>query len=67
MNILDFLNEKDEVLIKKYVGEYSLKDFLGKSIQRLGHVETVVIDRTCLMDTDLEIIETIKTFILMLE
>ncbi len=62
MNILDFLNETEEVLLRKYVGDYYLKDFLGKSIQRLGHVETIVIDRTCLSDTDEEIIEAVKTF-----
>jgi hypothetical protein len=62
MNILDFLQEKEELLIKKYVGNYSLKDFLGNSIQRLGHVETIVIDRTCLTDNNEQVIEAIKLF-----
>lgn len=44
MNILDFLQDTEELLIKKYVGKFNLKEFLGKSIQRLGHVETIVID-----------------------
>lgn len=62
MNILDFLDETEDVIIKKYVGEYNLKDFLGKSIQRLGHIETIVIDRSCILDTNEEIIEVLKTY-----
>ncbi|QUH31134.1 hypothetical protein [Vallitalea guaymasensis] len=62
MNILDFLKDEEEVLIKKYVGEFSLKEFLGKSIQRLGHIETIVIDRTCITDTEEQIVNAVKTF-----
>lgn len=62
MNILDFLQDTEELLIKKYVGKFNLKEFLGKSIQRLGHVETIVIDRTCLTDTSEEIIDIVKAF-----
>ncbi len=62
MNILDFLKEEQEIFIKKYVGRYKLVDFLGKSIQRLGHIETIIIDLECLNDTDDTIINSIKTF-----
>lgn len=62
MNILDFLKEKEELVVQKYVGEFDLKGFLSKSIQRLGHVQAIVIDRTCLIDTEEAIVEAIKTF-----
>ncbi len=62
MNILNFLQDEEELFIKKYVGKYNLNDFLGKSIQRLGHIETIVIDRTCLTDTNEQVIEAIKAF-----
>jgi hypothetical protein len=62
MNILDFLKEKEELVVQKYVGEYDLKDFLSKSIQRLGHVQAIVIDRTCLINTEETIINAIQAF-----
>jgi hypothetical protein len=62
MNILDFLKEKEELVVQKYVGEFDLKDFLSKSIQRLGHVQAIVIDRASLIDTEEAIIDAIKTF-----
>lgn len=62
MNILDFLNDKEDLIIQKYVGEFDLKDFLSNAIQRLGHVEAIVIDRTSLIDTEDVIIETLKGF-----
>ncbi|MCT4563529.1 MAG: hypothetical protein N4A68_04345 [Maledivibacter sp.] len=62
MNILDFLKEKEELVIKKYVGEFDLKDFLIKSIQRLGHVQAIVVDRTCLINTEETIIDAIRAF-----
>lgn len=62
MNILDFLNDEEEVFIKKYVGSYSLTNFLAKSIQRLGHIEIIVIDVDCLIDTEEKIVEAVKAF-----
>lgn len=62
MNILDFLKEKEELVIQKYVGEFNLKDFLSKSVQRLGHVQAIVVDRTCLINTDEIIIDAIRAF-----
>lgn len=62
MNILDFLSESRELFVKKYVGSYGLKDFLGKSIQRLGHVDTIVIDITCLTDNEEQIVNAVETF-----
>jgi hypothetical protein len=62
MNVLDFLKEKEELVIQKYVGEFDLKDFLSKSIQRLGHVQAIVVDRTCLINTEETIIDAIRAF-----
>lgn len=62
MNILDFLKEREELVVQKYVGEFDLKDFLSKSIQRLGHVQAIVVDRTCLIDTEETIIDAIQAF-----
>lgn len=62
MNILDFLKEKEELVVQKYVGEFDLKDFFSKSIQRLGHVQAIVVDRTCLIDTEETIIDAIQAF-----
>ncbi|KAB3537880.1 hypothetical protein F8154_01920 [Alkaliphilus pronyensis] len=62
MNILDFLKEKEELVIQKYVGEFDLKDFLSKSIQRLGHVQAIVVDRICLINTEEIIIDAIRAF-----
>lgn len=62
MNILDFLREKEELIIQKYVGEFDLKDVLSKSIHRLGHVEAIVIDRSSLTGTEEEIIDAVRTY-----
>ena len=62
MNILDFLTDAEELIVKKYVGEFDLKEFLGKSLQRLGHVEAIVVDRSSLTGTTEEIINAVRTF-----
>ncbi|SKC77576.1 hypothetical protein [Maledivibacter halophilus] len=62
INVLDFINDEEEVILKKYVGEYDLMSFLSKSIQRLGHIEIIVIDLSCIANSDEEIINSIKIF-----
>lgn len=62
INVLDFINDEGEVILKKYVGEYDLVAFLSKSIQRLGHIEIIVIDLSCIKNSDEEIINSIKIF-----
>ncbi len=48
--------------MKKYIGEFSLNEFLNNSINKLGHIEMIFIDLFALSDSKEELIEIVSVF-----
>lgn len=61
------VNQFDRVLdenmvIKKMIGEYSLKELLLVDMNAMGHFEKIIIDLEALIDTQKEFLEALKNF-----
>ncbi|QUH20404.1 hypothetical protein [Alkaliphilus sp. B6464] len=62
IGILDLLQDKKNLIIKKLSGEFYLKKFIIHDMKSLDHYTYVVVDIECLKDDEDDIIEAIEAF-----
>ncbi|MBU5676825.1 hypothetical protein KQI88_10380 [Alkaliphilus sp. MSJ-5] len=62
IGILDFLQDKKNMIIKKLSGEFYLKKFIIHDMKSLDHYSYVVVDLDCLKDSDDDVIEAMEAF-----
>ena len=65
LNLLDFLTEEKQIPIKKFSGEFQLKNLIINDIKNLDVYSHIAIDLSAIGDQDEDIIETIKAFQMM--
>ena len=57
--IFDFLEKEHDVMVKKFVGEFHLKEFIIRDMRNFDHYSYMAIDLESLRDTENEILEAI--------
>ena len=65
LNLLDFLTEEKQIPIKKFSGEFQLKNLIINDIKNLDVYSHIAIDLSAIRDQDEDIIQTIKAFQMM--
>lgn len=65
INLFDFLQEEINETVKVLAGEINLKNFLLRDVKNLSHCKYIIIDHSCLTDTNDDILEAIESFNLM--
>ncbi|WP_025845256.1 hypothetical protein [Paenibacillus ehimensis] len=62
VNLLDFIEQEQELPVKKLIGKFSLLSFVIKDMRHFSHVRYVVIDRTAIIETDEEMLQALLSF-----
>jgi len=65
LNLFDFLTEEKQIPIKKYSGEFIIKNLIINDIKNLDVYSHIAIDLSAIKDSDEEMIEAIKAFKMM--
>ncbi len=60
-NLWDFLEDDHNYIIKKYIGNFYLQEFLSKN-KNFDSYEYIYIDMTCINDENDELIKAVKVF-----
>lgn len=62
VNLLDMIEQKQNLPVKKLTGQFSLLSFVVKDMQHFSHVQSLVIDRKAILEPDDEMLQALLSF-----
>ncbi|WP_044482091.1 hypothetical protein [Paenibacillus antibioticophila] len=63
VNLLDFLEEEQELPVKKLVGQFSFLSIVVRDMRHFAHVRYVALDRAAMTDSDNELIQALLSYL----
>lgn len=63
VNLLDFLEEEQELPVKKLVGQFSFLSFVVRDMRHFAHVRYVALDRAAMTESDDELVQALLSYL----